>query len=419
MLDPTREAEPAASLVDVVGDTHTLAVPAGRYVLRATHGIGWSIARREVTVQAGDLIEVPLPLTLEAPTPGYVGCDFHVHARGSFDARAVSYEDRVRSLVAVGVECAAATEHDHVGDHGPAAKQLGVDGAFLALPGVELTTGSPGFGHFNVYPWPAGSALPTTQGTTADALFDGVHALARPGVADFVFQLNHPRLRNGDGTSIGYLDLSGVDSKSGVATGKYVYRRDYDAIELYNGYQLGDPDAVIRMTEEWSRMLDRGDVHVATGSSDSHSITFPWAGFPRTFVDVGDGWRAAGRPVEAIVAAVKHGRAFVSSGPIVGLRVGDATVGGEAVAGATVRVTVRLSSWLGSPKLRLLLGTDPLAAELVADPAGGWSATVTLPPVKRRRALIAIVEASVIGDGVGITGMSRALAITNPVWVHP
>ncbi|GAC1359575.1 MAG: hypothetical protein NVSMB47_12370 [Polyangiales bacterium] len=80
---------------------------------------------------------------------------------------------------------------------------------------------------------------------------------------------------------------------------------------------------------------------------------------------------------------------------------------------------MRLSSWLGSPKLRLLLGTDPLAAELVADPAGGWSATVTLPPVKRRRALIAIVEASVIGDGVGITGMTRALAITNPVWVHP
>ena len=419
IFDPSRGAEPSAPMIDVVTPRFDLLVPAGRYVLRATHGIGWSIARAELTVHDGDVVEVPLELVHEVEAPGTVGCDLHVHAQGSFDATATTYEDRVRSLVAVGVDCAAATEHDHVGDHAPAAHALGVDQIFRALTGVELTTGAPAFGHFNVYPWPSGAMIPKTHETTVDAMFDAVHAL--PG--EHVFQLNHPRMETGNHDRIGYLDLAGVDPVTGLAHGKIVYRRDYDALEVFNGYQLGDPDSVLRIVDEWLRMLDRGDVHVATGSSDSHGISFPWAGFPRTLVDVGERWVEAGRPIDALVDALKKGRATISSGPFVAMHVGAATIGDEVKGSRLdVSVEVRLTSWLGAPTLSLRLGADRLdPIELKSTGKQGvFVATAKLPKIDRRRALVAIVQADTIGVGQGaITGMSRALSITNPIWIVP
>src|SRR5262249_31186453 len=143
------------------------------------------------------------------------------------------------------------------------------------------------------------------------------------------FQVNHPRMKTADGSSIGYFDVAGIDPKTGNPTGKYKFRRDYDALEVFNGYELHELPGVRKMILEWIGMLDRGDVHVATGSSDAHTLTMPWAGFPRTMVRVGEGWREAGRPLQAIVDALKHGRAYVTSGPLVEIRRGDANIGDE------------------------------------------------------------------------------------------
>jgi hypothetical protein len=170
-------------------------------------------------------------------------------------------------------------------------------------------------------------------------------------------------------------------------------------------------------------MLDRGDVHVATGNSDSHNATFPWAGFPRTLVDVGEAWRSNGRPIEAIVDALKRGRAIVTGGPIVELKVGDASLGDSVKSsGSTAHVTVRLTSWLDAPKLRLVLGDKDLPPSSTALTPGGdhvWTADVALPAVDRKRPLVALVDANVVGDGAWISGMKRSLAVTNPIWLLP
>lgn len=408
VFDPAREAEPGLPIVDVTDARTVVPLPPGKWALRATHGLGWSVARRDVETVAGDVGHVVIELAEEAPAPDWIGCDFHVHARGSFDAKAVSYEDRVRSLAAVGVDCAAATEHDHVGDHGPAAEKLHLDDRFRALSGVELTTLAPTFGHFNVYPWPAGATIPQTKATTVAALFDAVERLRKAG--SFVFQVNHPRMRNGDQTSIGFFDLIGRDPMTGAAKG--TYRRDYDAIEVFNGYDLGHLDDVRAIVDEWIRMLDAGDPHVATGSSDSHGIGFPWAGFPRTLVKVGAGWRKD-RPVQGIVDALKAGRAYVSSGPILEFGVDAATIGDTVAGGQSAHVAVGKSSWLGTPKITLVLGTERLPA------VDGWTTTTALPKVTRKRPLVAIVEAPLIGEAPGLTGFDRAFAVTNPIWLTP
>jgi hypothetical protein len=413
--DDRREAERTMPIVDVVGRT-VVSLPVGHHTLLATRGMGYSIARREIDVFDGDVRQLSFELKKEHGHPGYIGCDFHVHAKLSFDASTVSYEDRVRSLAAVGVECAAATEHDHIGDHGPAAKALGLDDVFRAIRGVELTTLAPSFGHFNVYPWPEGAAIPRDKATTAEALFDAVHLL--PG--SWILQVNHPRMRNADGSSIGYFDVAGIDPKTGKPLGNFRFRRDYDALEIFNGYELHDLPPVRRMILEWMRMLDRGDVHVATGSSDAHALTMPWAGFPRTMVRVGDGWNAAGRPIQAIVDALKHGRAYVTSGPLVEIEMGDATIGDEAKAGV-VHLEVGATSWLAPPAAKLLFGTNDLGAvPLKLDPAkNAWIGEMTIAAPTRRQPLVAVVEADAIGDAVAVTGVPRTLAVTNPIWITP
>jgi hypothetical protein len=194
VVDSLRDAERTVPIIDVTAPRTVVSLPEGQWNFRATHGPGWSVARSELAVVAGDVATVTIELREETPLVDRIGCDFHVHARPSFDATSVSYEERVRSLTAVGIECAAATEHDHVVDHGPAAAALHRDDRFRAISGVELTTIAGGFGHFNVYPWPSGAKIPETRATTPHKLFDAVHAL--PG--SFIFQVNHPRM-HGDG----------------------------------------------------------------------------------------------------------------------------------------------------------------------------------------------------------------------------
>jgi hypothetical protein len=414
VIDPLRDAERTIPIIDATAPRTIVSLPEGKWTLRATHGHGYSIVRRDIEVVAGDTLRVKLPIVEETKHPDWIGCDFHVHARPSFDATAVSYEERVRSLVAVGVDCAAATEHDHVGDHGPAAAALHLDDRFRALTGVELTTVAGGFGHFNVYPWPAGAAIPRTGATTAGALFRAVRAL--PG--SFIFQVNHPRMRSAE-ASIGYFDFTALDAKTGEARGPYGYVRDYDALEIFNGYELRDLKRVRALTIEWLHLLDRGEVHTATGSSDSHGISFPWAGFPRTFVRVGSGWRTGGRPIDAIVDALKKGRAYVSSGPLLELRADDAGLGDTVAHPARARVTVARTSWLGPPKVDLMVGPDPLPPVEARLEGDAWVVDAPIPLPARKRPLIAIVESPLLNDAIGLTGYERALAITNPIWITP
>ena len=414
VLDPARDAERTVPIIDVTAKRTTIRLPEGHWTLRATHGLGYSVLRRELDVLAGDTLRVKLPVVEETARPEWIGCDFHVHARPSFDATAVSYEERVRSLVAVGVECAAATEHDHVGDHGPAAAALHLDDRFRALTGVELTTVAPQFGHFNVFPWPTGAKIPQTGATTPTALFRAIHAL--PGL--FILQVNHPRMRD-PGSSIGYFDYVALDAHTGVAKGPFSYHRDYDAIEIFNGYDLKSLDNVRGLTREWLELLDHGEVHVATGSSDSHGISFPWAGFPRTLVYVGAAWRTSERSTDDIVDALKHGRAYVSSGPLLDLRVDDAMLGDTVAHPGRIRLSIPRTSWLGEPKIDLMLGPNPLPKSAPRIEGSAWVIDVAAPVVTRKRPLVAIVESPLIGDAVGLTGFARALAITNPIWITP
>jgi hypothetical protein len=349
---PDYRASGAGPLMDVLEGEVKTGLPAGKYRVAATKGMEYTVDAEEIEIDSGRTKTVELGLRRVVPTPGMVGCDLHVHARPSFDSP-VTPEDRVLSLVSAGVDFAVPTEHNVMGDYGPALDVLKLGKSMATVNGVEVTTFNPRFGHFGVFPW-SGASVPPYRGTTAAAI---IGATRRAG-GDRIVQVNHPRLPS----SIGYFQMSGFDPKSGRIPGGM--RTDFDTIEVYNGYDIANRARIEQVMEDWYALLNLGKHISATGSSDSHRIQYQWAGYPRTYALVDP--KAAGetgQPIDTkeVVLALKKGRSIVTSGPIIELELAKARPGdelpGKSIAGAVPgHLRVRAAPWIDLTSVEIIAG---------------------------------------------------------------
>ncbi|MBX3231765.1 MAG: PHP domain-containing protein [Labilithrix sp.] len=354
---PDYRASGAGPLMDVLEGEVKTPLPSGRYRVSATRGPEWSIDSQVVEIVSGRTKQIELAPRHVVATPGLVGCDLHVHARPSFDSP-VTAEDRVLSLVSAGIDFAVPTEHNIIGDYGPYIEMLRVGRQLSSVPGIEVTTYSPRFGHFGVFPYGTNNGVPPFKGTSINAV---IAASRRGGGKDVVFQVNHPRLPQ----NIGYFNIINYDSKTGRGSSNIP---QFDTLEVYNGYELHRRELTERVIEDWYSLLNIGRRIPATGSSDSHRIQYQWAGYPRTFAIVdpraaGDG----GGPIDVkeVVAAIKKGRSIVSSGPVVDFELVEggrsARPGEELPRGGalTARLKVRAAPWLDVTSVEILGGTTP------------------------------------------------------------
>ena len=373
---PDYRATGAGPLIDALKGEVATPLPAGRYRVAATRGLEWSIDAETVEILPGRQVKLVLRPRHVVPTPGEIDCDLHVHARPSFDSP-VSPEDRIASLVAAGIEFAVPTEHNLVGDYTAPLETLGMTRELATVTGTEVTTFSPSFGHFGVFPLPADAKIPYSH-TTLGALF----AAAKKGSPDRVLVVHHPRLGKGLGYfSIAGFEPAGEDQKPRVPA---TMRTDFDAVEVYNGYEFADAPKVELVMRDYYALLNLGR-YAATGSSDSHRIQYLWAGYPRTIVhpensDADLGADDAQAAPLTIVRAIKQGRSVVTSGPYIELtlpagsqdaatgsltssakvaRPGDtAIVRGDALK---VHVVVRAAPWVDVSSLEIVSAGDSLA----------------------------------------------------------
>ncbi len=381
---PDYRASGAGPLMDVLEGEIATPLPAGKYRVAATKGFEWSIDAESVEVQSGHTRTIDLALRHVVPTPGVVGCDLHVHARPSFDSP-VTAEDRVLSLVSAGVDFAVPTEHNIVGDYTGPLEVLRLSKQLAHVTGVEVTTYNPRFGHFGVFPYPQNAGVPPFKGATAA----GVFAAGKRGDATRVLQVNHPRLPSG----IGYFHVVGFDPKVGrVPAGM---RTDFDTLEVYNGYDLATRARTEQVLEDWFALLNLGKHIWATGSSDSHRIQYQWAGYPRTmaFVDAkaaGD----TGQPIEtaAVVAAIKKGHTFVTSGPTIELELagadGKPSRPGDDLAvargaSASGKLRIRAAPWVDVTSVEVIVGFAPSPPS----PTPGGATAALVPGAGRREVL--------------------------------
>jgi hypothetical protein len=424
---PDYRATGAGPLIDALRGEVETPVPEGHYRVSATKGIEWSIDATSVVVEPGHTVDVDLALRHVVRSDGVVGCDLHVHARPSFDSP-VSPEDRVLSLVAAGIGFAVPSEHNIVGDYGPALATMDLARQLSTVTGVEVTTYQPRFGHFGVFPYPKGP-VPPYRASSAAQIFSAAHRdPAR------ILQVNHPRL--GKGT--GYFDVVHFDPLAARPPPRM--RTDFDAIEVYNGFDERDPARVDVVLRDWYALLNQGFRHTATASSDSHRIQFQWAGYPRTMVYV-----PVMAPVDdsigvdplAVVQALKKGHAFVTSGPVIDLDVDDAHAGDEALAvdgRVRAHVTVRAAPWVDVTSLDIVVAgrvvqTIPIPSRAgVVGPEPGSLADAELRTLRLEETVTIDVGAADNWMLIVVRGTRRLddvlpfmpvppLAFTNPVWL--
>lgn len=406
-LGPVHLASGAGNVAYTRSGSGVLAVPPGRYDVVVTAGVEYTIA--ELTADVGSERGAALRAQLErvVDTDGWVACDFHLHAEPSGDSE-VPLADRVTSLLAEGVELAVATDHNHVTDYAPAIAALSAGAALDAVPGVEITT--PDWGHFNAFPYPTQAAPPPYAQVTPQAIFDHVRSVA----PDAVLQVNHPRMH----PEIGYFDQAGLATATGEVK-REGFSWSFDAIEVFNGFELGQPAIVERNLRDWSALLELGRIHTAVGNSDSHALVLQWAGYPRTYVRPAGG---AGSLAARIAAALKHQSAIVTTGPFIDLRVEGEGPGGRVSARdgrVRVELAVRAAPWV-----------DVATLELRVD--GELERTLSVPDgittVERLSSVAELVlerDAWIIAIARGRRDLERVLpgarapsfAFTNPVFV--
>jgi hypothetical protein len=351
--DPDWGDDPSAgAAIDVVYSDKGVGereIPPGKYKVTIGRGFEYTDLEQEITVAASAVAEVKAELERVVDTRGWISADLHLHAVPSPDAPQL-LEDRIRALVAAGVEVGVATDHNAVTDYAPTIQSMGLGREIASVVGDEITSKEPYFGHFNTFPLPSGSPPIPWKGVTPRRIFATAHAAGPPGETPLV-QVNHPRM--GD---IGYFELLHLDRDDlpGFFRRAPLADMGFEALEVFNGDHYNHIDRVDEVLKDWFALLNAGFRFTATGNSDSHKLAFQEAGAPRNLVLVPSDDPAA-FDQKAFLEAIRRGRVVVSSGPFVRIEVNGQPVGSTVAAGpAKIHVIVDAPPWVDVDRVQLI-----------------------------------------------------------------
>jgi hypothetical protein len=281
-----------------------------------------------------------------------ISLDPHLHTLESDGA--VDVEERVRSIVAEGVDVAIATDHNFPIDYRPTLQKLGLDDELIVLVGTEVTV--PERLDYNTYPMAVrpeehNHGAIDSLSTDLSALFQASRA-RDPGV---VLQINHPRFWQFD-----YFNWHSLDPES-AAFAREGFDLSFDVLEVVNGADYDRPDN--RATRnDWFNLLRRGYFFPLVGSSDSHEIDRDEPGYSRTYVYRGDS-RGTSLKIAELMQRVREGRSFASNGPILDLTVSDRYRPGDTLTATdgtlSVGIDVWTAPWIEASAIQLYVNGKP------------------------------------------------------------
>lgn len=150
----------------------TFRLPAGEYTVYAGRGFAYSIDSVAVALKEGDSVSKHLTIRREVPIAGHVSCDTHVHTLTFSGHGDATLEERMITLAGEDVALPIATDHNAHIDYEAAAVKHGVRQHFTPVIGNEVTTG---VGHFNIFPVPAGAAIPDYKLTSWKDIPASIH----------------------------------------------------------------------------------------------------------------------------------------------------------------------------------------------------------------------------------------------------
>lgn len=400
-----------------------ISVPTGKFRVFASHGLEYGLAQQDFEFQAGGEYRFDPVLTREVDSTGWVSGDFHLHTLTHSGHGDSNLLERVITLVGEGVEFAVATDHNHNTDYTPQVQALGVTGKLVHVTGNEVSTP---IGHLNAFP--LDPARPPIDSSLRDAaeLFRLIRAESNPYKVVPVIQLNHPRY-----VAIDWFGQTGLDAVTGTSEQKN-WSDGFDSLEVLNanagsGYLDAELFAnqgtgVNSVLTDWFHLLNRGHRHAAVGNSDSHTVHYDFAGFPRNFIALGVDDPKDIRPA-AVAQAVRAKRLFTTTGPFVDWSVSDAPMGAQIAAEGrqvSIKIRVQAASWVDVDRVKLVVNGDVRAQ---------WEVSPARTPLRFEREtgldlnhdawIVVLVEGDEPIDPLVEEKKDRCLplAITNPVWV--
>jgi len=402
-----------------------ITVPPGRYRIYASRGIEWSLDQVELELAEGEERTWQAHLRHEVDTRNWVSGDFHLHTLTYSGHGDANLEERIISLVGEGVEFAVATDHNHNTDYGPTVDSLGASDHLQYVTGNEVSTP---IGHFNVFPLEPGRPLPDRNARNAVTLFRSIQKQTNRYDVVPVIQLNHPRWRR-----IDYFGRTGLDPVTATSPSA-AFSYEFDSIEVFNGndgwgYYDADPpkrpvgSGVHSVLQDWFNLLNQGRRYTAVGNSDSHTVHYEFAGYPRNYV-----WSPAAEPrsidVKEVVDALRAGQVFTTIGPFVEFSVDGKRMGRlvRTFSGAVdVRVRVRAASWIDCDRVKIVVNGFVVEEREVTQHRYVERFDERIRIELDRDSWIAVlVEGDDPMDPI-VQGRSRPivpLAVTNPIWVE-
>lgn len=425
--DPPKETPEAFGVEDEVnGRMHqefamngeaTLVVPPGVFRVIVSRGYEWELVDQEVTVAAGQTLDVPATLVHSVDTKGSMCADFHIHSRFSADSDD-EFDKKVKGAIADGLDIPISSEHEWVVDFQPIIEKLGLTNWAFGMASEELTTFT--WGHFGVVPMTpdrtkANAGAVDWIGKDPKDVFAAVHALPEKPV----LIVNHP---SGGGFGA-YFSAALYDQTTG--TGKDGFWSDnFDAIEVYNSSDLENNRE--ESLADWFSLLEKGMKVWSVGSSDSHHIRTSPVGYPRTCLRFGhdDPKLLTKEDVRDVLAS---GASTISGGLYMTVSGPNGEGPGQTVKATnnkvTFTITVEAPGYIAADSLETIVNGKTIKTEALLPLGGGPSkkfvnqVEVSIDPSRMRNWVL--FHAKGEGDLAPLHPGKRPFAASNPIFLEP
>ncbi len=334
-------------------------LPVGTYMISASRGPEYTLDQKVIEVSENSEQELIFFINKVVDTKNLISVDPHMHTLNSDGSMTVA--ERIRSVVAEGVDVAVSADHNYLSDYPSVLKKLGLGEYIATFIGQEVTpldVNRVDMPEINRFP------LRIREGEPGNGAIDvrfyenntPIFGESRRKDPRALIQVNHPRRRG-----YGYFSYYQLDPET-AATALKGFNTSFDLLEVMNGpFFSHDKSKNSVVIADWLHLLKRGYYFPITGSSDSHGIDRAEPGYSRTYVYY-KGEKGKKLDTSAIIQAMKRGQSFVSTGPIIEFTVNKTSVPGSTIIveekKIDVGIKVQSAPWVSVDKVRVIVNGE-------------------------------------------------------------
>lgn len=345
----------------------TQQLPPGKYHVVVVRGPEYSHIAKDITIDAGKIVEFKGTLRRLVDSKGWISADFHNHSTPSGD-NVCDTDGRLINIAAEHLEFTPTTEHNRLYDWEPTIKALGLENHIKTVKGMELTGSRQ---HFNAFPF---EPEPLKQDGGAPVWNDDPRITAltlrrwQGERADRWIQFNHPDLsnmfidRNSDGVRdggfVGVGDMiDGSESENGPGT-NILAEAPFNVSRA-----AGSLAAKVSQNREfiWRQLLNQGLRVTAVGVADAHSVYGNGVGCWRCYLP-----STTDEPAKIDWAELsphaKAGHIVLSTGPFLEVTTQNGKIAGDddrCTGGIDLNVRVQCTDWMDIDRVQVLVNSRP------------------------------------------------------------